>query len=146
MVYILSVIHATIFFLLNNTRHYHWFNNLTLSFTSMSKQVLPAHKQVDLINWWCCCFTFCPDNKSLSTHLIYAHVRVRGDNCSAREVYSLARQVTTETSLLPLQPLHKSSSIFLWLQRKQEMKFLPYHFNLFTVCTGNGLDLDAWMY
>lgn len=50
------------------------------------------------------------------TYLINPHVWVRWNDSSSREINSLSRQVSTETTLFTFQPLHKPSCHFLWLK------------------------------
>ena len=40
--------------------------------------------------------------------LINGQIRVRRDDCAARKIHPLARQIPPEPALLALQPLHKS--------------------------------------
>lgn len=57
-------------------------------------------------------------NEIIFTYLINPHVRVRWNDSSSREINSLSRQVSTETTLFTFQPLHKPSCHFLWLKWK----------------------------
>ena len=45
--------------------------------------------------------------------LVDSQIGVRGDDRTPREVYTLARQVTSETTLLALQPLAEAADGFL---------------------------------
>ena len=49
-------------------------------------------------------------------YLIDSHVRIRRDDGPAREIDTLAREVATETTLLTLESLNKTSSWFLRLE------------------------------
>jgi hypothetical protein len=54
-------------------------------------------------------------------YLVNAEVRVGGDDGSSRKIHTLPRQVSSETTLLALQPLDESPAPFLRLQNKQKM-------------------------
>ena len=61
-------------------------------------------------------------NKLIITHLVNPDVRIGRYHSSAREVDPLSRQVATETTLFPLEPLAESSHWLLWLQTEFVIK------------------------
>lgn len=69
-------------------------------------------------------------NEIIFTNLINPHVRVRWNDSSSREINSLSRQVSTETTLFTFQPLHKPSCHFLWLKWK-----FVYSCMCWSICT-----------
>lgn len=75
--------------------------------------------------------------QNLSSNLIYPHVWVWRYDSSTREIHSLPRKVTTETTLFAFEPLNKSSSHFLWLELNHKKCKHSYGFilssNLFTI-------------
>lgn len=53
--------------------------------------------------------------KGFTTYLVNSQIWIWRDNSSTREVHTFARQVSSETSLLALEPLREASHWFLWL-------------------------------